>query len=173
MAKRVKGPAIAVPVPQSREAVNDAIAEIGLLQRARETLETGMNGELAEIKAAFEAEAKVFGDKIAALRQGIEIWCSANRDELTGGGKTKTVELAAGEVRWRMTPPSVSLKNVAEVVKRLAKRRLRRFLRVKIEVDKEAILKEPDAVKGIEGITIGQREEFVVVPFETKLEEVA
>jgi phage host-nuclease inhibitor protein Gam len=173
MGKRVKGPAIAVPVPQSRDAVNAAIASIGELQRSREALETAMNAELAKTKLAFEAEAKSLGEKIASLRQGIEIWCSANRDELTDSGKTKTVVLAAGEVRWRMTPPAVSLKNVAEVVKRLAKGRLRRFLRVKIEIDKEAILKEPDAVKGIEGITIGQHEEFVVVPFETKLEEVA
>ena len=50
---------------------------------------------------------------------------------------------------------------------------LERFLRTKEEIDKTAILAEPDAVEHIKGISITQREEFVIVPFETKLEEVA
>ena len=43
--------------------------------------------------------------------------------------------------------------------------------RVKIEPNKEAILNEPDAVRGIAGISIvtGQ-EDFAVVPFEAKAE---
>ena len=45
-------------------------------------------------------------------------------------------------------------------------------------MNKEAILAETDAAKllmeaGIAGVTITQKEEFVIEPFETKLEEVA
>ena len=50
------------------------------------------------------------------------------------------------------------------------KRRLKQFIRVKQEVDKEAMLKEPDVAKSVKGVTIGQHEEFMVKPAELELE---
>ena len=47
-----------------------------------------------------------------------------------------------------------------------------RFIRVKEEINKEAILADPAAVAGIGGIRIEQGEVFEVVPFEAALEEV-
>ena len=40
-------------------------------------------------------------------------------------------------------------------------------------MDKEAILAEPDAVEHIKGITVSQKEEFVIVPFEAELQQAA
>ena len=61
-----------------------------------------------------------------------------------------------------------------ESVAQLNAMELTRFIRVKEQVDKEAILKEPDAVKDIKGIKVGSAgEKFIVKPFETQLEEVA
>ncbi|MDS4031230.1 MAG: hypothetical protein RKO66_14330, partial [Candidatus Contendobacter sp.] len=37
----------------------------------------------------------------------------------------------------------------------------------------EAIAAEPEAVEGVKGITITQREDFVIRPFETELEEIS
>jgi phage host-nuclease inhibitor protein Gam len=59
---------------------------------------------------------------------------------------------------------------VIEALKRLG---LTRFLRVKEEINKEAILAEPDAVRDVKGISISQGEDFVIVPLATELEEVA
>lgn len=173
MAKKVKAPATPVNVPQSRDEASTFIAAIGAHQRTRQRIEALMNDRFAAIKAEFEAQAKIHADAIARLTQGLEVWAAANRAALTDNGKTKTAELATGELRWRMTPPAVSLRNVVAIIAALKKKRLKRFIRVKEEVDKEAIRKEPEAVKAIAGITIDQHEEFVVVPFETKLEEVA
>ena len=48
---------------------------------------------------------------------------------------------------------------------------LGRFVRVKNEANKEAMLAEPDAVRGIAGISIVTGvEDFTVVPFEAKAE---
>lgn len=171
--KREKTKATAVRVPQSRFAAALFVYEIGTHQRERTRLETAMNERLAKLKLQYEEAAKPHADAIVALAKGLEIWAAANRDALTEGGKVKTATLSTGEIRWRMTPPAVSLKNVKDVLAALVEKGLRRFIRSKDEVDKEAILKEPSAVKGIPGISIGQREEFVIVPLETKLEEVA
>ena len=72
-----------------------------------------------------------------------------------------------------MRPPSVSARPIDKVIEALKDMGLKRFIRFKEEIDKEAILGDPDAVKYIKGIKIEQREDFVIVPFETELEEVA
>src|SRR5690606_26606449 len=125
------------------------------------------------IKQRWEEEARPHAEAILALRQGVQIWCEANRDALTGGGKVKSVQLPSGEVRWRVTPPAVKLRAVDMVLQLLRERGLGRFIRIKEEVNREAILADPEAVAGIAGIRIEQREEFVILPFETKLEEVS
>ncbi|HEY1503208.1 MAG TPA: host-nuclease inhibitor Gam family protein [Stellaceae bacterium] len=174
MAKaKAKTAAATVPVPQSMDEARDVILEIGKLQRVRTLLETEMNNQLEELRRPFEHDAHFYSAKIKQLSEGLAIWAAANRALLTKDGKTKTAVLATGELRWRMTPPAVSLKNVKDVLAALAKARLGRFIRTKEEVDKEAVLREPDAVAGIPGIKVGQHEEFVIVPNETKLEEVA
>ena len=48
---------------------------------------------------------------------------------------------------------------------------LERFVRVKEEPNKEAMLNEPDAVRGVAGITINSGiEDFTITPFEVSAE---
>jgi len=103
----------------------------------------------------------------------VQVWCEANRAELTNGGKTKTANLGSGEVKWRMRPPSVRLSGGDAVLDALRSLGLSRFVRQREEVNKEAILAEPDAVAGVRGIKLTQAEDFIVAPFATHLEEVA
>lgn len=72
-----------------------------------------------------------------------------------------------------MTPPKVVVRAVENVLDYLRMAGLNRFIRSKEEVNKDAILAEPEAVADIKGISISQREEFIVVPFETALESVS
>lgn len=161
------------PVPQTREQVTDAIAEIGRRQRDRDRIQAAMNDEIAAIKQRYEEQARPHAESINDLSKGVQTWCEAHRHELTDAGKVKTASLASGEIRWRTTPPSCSIKAADKVMEALRAMGLGRFLRVKEEIDKQAILAEPEAVEHIKGITIKQREEFVIVPFETELEEIA
>jgi len=62
------------------------------------------------------------------------------------------------------------LDNIIEACKKLG---LARFLRVKEEINKDAMLAEQDLAQTITGVSISQGEDFVIVPFETELEEVA
>lgn len=160
-------------VPQTRDAVTEAIAEIGRRQRERDRIQAEMNDELAVVRQRWEEQARPHAERIQRLAAGVQGWCEAHREELTEHGKRKTARLASGEVRWRTRPPSVLARGLDKILQALKDLQLTRFIRTKEELDKEAILAEPEAVKHVKGITIQQKEDFVIVPFETELEEVA
>ncbi|EHV66253.1 bacteriophage Mu Gam like family protein [Escherichia coli DEC6C] len=69
---------------------------------------------------------------------------------------------------WRLEKPSCSVsRDVEGVIEMLRRMGLERFIRTKEEVNKQAILAEPDAVKGIAGIKVNKgAESFSVEPFE-------
>lgn len=170
---RIKANAALYPVPQSRDEVNDAIAKIGIAQRERARIQADMNDQIAKIKEAFEAQAEPFKQEIEALSKGVQTWCEANRVALTKDGKVKFADFPAGEVKWRMRPPKVTLRSVDSLLEALKRLGLTRFIRTKEEPNKEAMLAEPQAVERLPGVKIEQGEDFVIVPFETSLEEVA
>ena len=80
----------------------------------------------------------------------------------------------SGELRWRSTPPACKVVRLEDAIKELKENKLaERFIRTKEEINKEAILADPKAIKGFKWLKITQVEEFAIVPFETELEEVA
>lgn len=170
---RIRQQAAAWPIPQNRDQVVEAIAEIGRRQRERERIQATMNDELAAIKQRYEEEAAPHNEAIREFSKGVQSWCEANRNQLTQGGKVKHADLPSGKVGWRMRPPSVVVRGKEAVIDLLVRMGLSRFVRVREEVNKEAILAEPEAIRNVKGITITQAEDFIIVPFETSLEEVA
>jgi len=171
--KRIKAAAAAYAVPQSKDQVNENIADIGRLQRERERLRADMNDEIAVIRERYESAALPLAEKIKRLSAGVQTWCEANRAELTGGGKVKYAMLAAGKINWRTRPPKVMLRGKEQIIAALKALGLQRFLRVSEDVNKEAMLADPETAKTITGVAIVQSEDFVITPYETELEEVA
>ncbi|MES0879676.1 host-nuclease inhibitor Gam family protein [Roseibium sp. SCP14] len=162
------------PVPQSKEDCDEMIRVLGDVRRELARTEADMNDKLAETKETFEKKAEPLRDKAEELLSGIETWCAANRDKLTQNGKVKFAKLKNGEIRWRVRPRKVNLRAVDAVIERLKELGLKRFIRTKEEVNKEAILEDQEAVKGVKGISIGSEgEDFVVEPFEAALNEKA
>lgn len=160
-------------VPQSQAEAEEYIAEIGRLQRNRQRLQADMNDQISTIKQQFEEQAQPLGQDIAQLSQGLQVWADANRHKLTGGGKVKFAQLASGKVNWRMRPPKVSLRGKEAILEACKQLGLKRFIRVAEDVNKEAMLAEPDLAATIQGVNISQGEDFVITPFETELEEIA
>lgn len=132
-----------------------------------------MNDQLAAVKQSFEELAAPYNEEIRLLSRGVQTWCEVHRSQLTQAGKVKHANLPSGEVKWRMRPASVIVRGKDTVIELLKKLDLGRFVRIKEDVNKEAILAEPEAVKVIPGITISHGEDFVITPFESQLEEVA
>ncbi|EDR7890436.1 host-nuclease inhibitor protein Gam [Salmonella enterica subsp. enterica] len=164
--KRIKS-AAAVYVPQNKEDVIGDIKKIGDLQRELEREQTIMNDAIGAITEKHAPGIEALKRDIDTLSQGIQGWCEAHRDELTQNGKTKTASLITGKVEWRNRPPSVGIRGVETVLETLHRLNLDRFIRIKEEVNKNAILNEPEVVKGVAGITIRSGiEDFSITPFE-------
>jgi phage host-nuclease inhibitor protein Gam len=159
----------ALAVPKTQAEAEQLLGRIGKLQRQVAFVEVEMNEELAKVKGRFEGVAQPKLAEIDRSFQALHAWAEANKTTLLKG-KAKTVKLATGEISWRSTPPAVMLKNVAGVIAQLKDKGLLDFLRIKVEVNKEAILAEPAKAAGIKGLKIESREEFVAKPFESEIE---
>jgi len=174
MAKaRLKTESPDLRIPQTRLDAEEFIAEIGRKQRTRQRLQADMNDQIAAIKQQFEEQAQPLGAEIAQLNKGLHVWCEANRSALTQNGKVKFALLASGKINWRMRPPKVGLRGKEAIIEACKKLGLQRFLRVAEDINKEAMLAEPEIAATISGVSITQGEDFVVTPFETELEVVA
>ena len=165
-ATRIKAKA-QVDVPQTRGEVAADIRAIGDLQREMQRETAYMNDQIAEVTHKFQPKIDALNEKIKGLQEGVQAFCEANREELTNGGKVKTANLVTGEVQWRQRPPSVSVRGAEAVIETLKRLGLGKFVRTKEEVNKEAILNDPEEVKGVSGIAINTGiEDFVIMPFE-------
>lgn len=167
--KKAKSTAAGVAVPQSREECAARIKDLGDAQREEQRLLANMNDQVAAAAAQYQPGIDAARERQAELMDAIQTWCEANRLDLTQGGRVKSAQLVTGEVQWRQRPPSVTVRKVEQVLAALHQLGLGRFVRSKDEVDKEAILKEPQAVKGVPGIVINTGlEDFCVTPFEAQ-----
>lgn len=178
----VKGKAAAasVRIPQSREEAADMIAEFGVALREVELIETAMNDALARAKADAEKQAAPHVARAKDLFEGVKLYCEANRQTLLGNAGLKTVDFGTGKVRWRWKPAKVTLRGELEaIVGRILEKAAtaidgglsyRCFLRTKQEVDKEAMLKNRDLARTIEGVSIGRDGEvFEIEDFEASV----
>lgn len=167
---RLKTPA-QIYVPQSRDDTAADIKKIGDLQRDLLRVSAEMNDGIAHLTAQYQPRLEAINEQLTTLQQGVQGYCEAHRHELTNDGKVKTANLITGEVQWRQRPPSVRISKSDVVLDTLARLGLTRFIRNKQEVNKDAILDEPDAVRGVAGITVVTgTEDFVITPFEQKVE---
>lgn len=170
MATKVKAPAIAVTVPQSKSDCATYIKNLGDVQREFERQRAAMNDAIAQIAKDYEPALASLQSRADAMAQGIQTWCEANRTAICDNGG-KTAHLVTGEVSWRNRPPSISIRGADSVLETLQRMGLERFIRTKTEPNKEAMLNEPDAVRGIAGISVVTGvEDFAIVPFAVDVE---
>ena len=162
-----------LPVPQSDAEAREAIRRLGDLNRDILRLTAEMNDKVAALQ-------QEYGDRVAPLREdadakieGLRIFAEANRDRLTGNGRVKFHRFATGQINWRQKPAKVTIKGVDAVIAAIRAMGLgQRFLREKVEINKEAMLDDRSAAGAIRGVLIGSDgEDFVVEPFETELAE--
>jgi len=162
---RMKAPALAVIAPATAEQADAMIRRVGELARQKTLVQAALDETISTLRTQAEAEAAPISAEIANLTAAIQAWAEANRDELTRGGRVKTHKMPSGEIAWRFLPPSVRISSPAIVVGLVEKMGLDRFLRRKVELDRDAMKADPEAARAIPGVTIGSAgEEFIVTP---------
>lgn len=170
-ARRLK--AAALPVPVSRAAADELLGQIGRLQRQLDVIDAALTEEVAAAKARAAAEAKPVAEQIKTAFQALTIWAERNREELCRDGR-KSVTLSQGVIGWRIGLPTVRIAKGMEdelvsIFGRLGKGHL---IRTRQEVDKEAVLRDPNEVAGIPGIAVEQTESFFAKPLDLEAEQV-
>lgn len=167
MAKPKLKSAAQLAVPQSKDEAAAYIKKIGDLLRQKLRNEANMNDAIANITASYQPEIEILQAEVNQLQEGVQAYCEAHRDELTQNGKSKSANLITGEVMWRQKPPSVRVSKVDAVIDMLKRLGLAKFVRTKEELNKDAILNEPEAVRGVAGLSIvSGTEQFEINPFE-------
>lgn len=164
---------LVVEVPKDLVEATQFIADLAEEQRAINQIEATLNKAVERLTTQALEAAEPHQEKKSQLVEGLFVFATSQREHLTQGGKRKTIELATGTLGWRTTPPAVHISNIKKVIALLRKLDLSRFIRTKEEIDKEQMLKEPETVKGIKGVSIGQREEFMIKPSAISVEIVA
>ncbi len=160
----------AVSVPRTREEAEALLGAIGRAQREVTRIEADLNDRVSTLKAEAGALATPFNEAIEADFKALHAYAEAHREELCPS-RIKTAKLATGELTWRIRPPSVRITGGDKVIDALLRLGLGRFIRTKNEVNKDAILEEPDAVKSVKGISVTTGvEDFVAKPYETEIE---
>lgn len=169
--------AVAVKVPATIAEADELIAAYGEHERALAAIATHLEEDSAKLKATAELSAGTHKRAMDELFARIQGYADAHRGELTGDGKTKRAERPAGIIGWRIDPPSVKLQPKATIKGVIAwllqsrrTLRFRKFLRVKYELDKEAMLKDEATAETVPGISIMRDvEQFYIEPTQLTL----
>lgn len=175
MAKKAKTKAAGsnLPIPQDDSEAREVIREIGDLNRDALRLEAELNDKIAALQQEYGEKVAPIRETATAKTEGLQMYCEVHRARLTNGGKVKYHRFATGEVTWRTRPAKVSIRGVEDVIAAIKAARLgSKFLRTKVEIDKNAMLEDRVTAGALKGVTIGSDgEDFAVEPFETELRE--
>jgi phage host-nuclease inhibitor protein Gam len=128
--KRLSGTAL-----ENWDQVDDALGQIGLLDREVGLIESGANEEIDRVKAETKAAAAPLLEKKSALELAIKEFCEANRAEFA---KVKSRPLTFGSVGFRLST-RVLIKRIADTLQALKDLNLTHCIRIKEEPDKEAM----------------------------------
>ena len=98
---RAKTKATNLRVPQNDAEAEQMIAQLGASQRDQVAAKVRQDAVIDALETEHGKVMKAFQEEQAGLTEGISVWAAANRERLTSGGKTKTVQLASGTILWR------------------------------------------------------------------------
>ena len=163
-ATRVKSEVLEITL-QTQDEVAIAIKQIGDLEREQVRLSTLQADEKVAVDEKYTEKLTALKEQVKPLQKAVQAFCESRRLELTNGGKQKTAYFTTGEVQWRAKPPAVLAKGIDSILESLRNLGLFRFIRTKEELNKEAMLAEPEVARSISGVTIREGvEEFVIKP---------
>jgi phage host-nuclease inhibitor protein Gam len=162
----------AAPAPADAAEATLMIGEFVSIERDRALERLAAEAAIDAIKQQRDARLRELESQAAPLFAGLKAWWEAGgKDELAKG--KRSAEIGGAKIGIRLTPPAVKLKRgvkLGEVVEWLGSLRwvrARDFLRTKVELDRQAVIKAVQAEQDIAEIfaarlTIEQTDEFFI-----------
>jgi phage host-nuclease inhibitor protein Gam len=129
----------------SWQEADDALRKIGLAQAVINKVEAEMNAAANKLRQ--DAEKKIAKEKalVADHEKGLEAFCRAVRAEF---GDKQSRQLNFGEVNFRVHPDKIlqqrgtKTEQTIRIIMSMGKKFIEQFIRIKEELNKEALVKE-------------------------------
>jgi phage host-nuclease inhibitor protein Gam len=148
---------------KSLEEADFILKEMCEIEARIEVIDNQADEQITRLKEAAAAEGKPLRDRYKSCVKAMEAYARYFRGELFKDNKS--LERAFGKFGFRKAPDSVTTtKETADLLQKLG---LKKFIRTKIEPDKEAMLSLDDETLEKVGAARKQKEDFFV---ETKRE---
>jgi phage host-nuclease inhibitor protein Gam len=176
---RIKKPL--VPTLTSRAAAEEMLNSLAASVNAQRALLAERDAKVLAIQNEYAAGLAVLSDAVNIKTEALHAWAMANPDEFPKG--RKSLEMGSGLVGFRTGTPKLALASRAftwaKVLDLVRAKKWRKFLRVAVEVNKDAILARCGTVEkplplqrklGQLGLKLVQEESFYVEPDLTALE---
>lgn len=125
---------------KSYEECDQALQEIGGLKRELAMIEAHQNEIIDEAKAEAKKQAEPLTERIKSLERLLKEFCESHRSDFA---KVRTREMTFGQMGFRRST-KVLIKRVGDTLQSLKDFGLLKCLRIKEEIDKEA-MKELDS----------------------------
>ncbi len=126
--------------PITRDAINQALYEIGKRELRIETLEAEMNAHLDALKRDYSPDLEALVEEIGRLKRDLRLAVEDNRGNLFRRG-VKSLAVLLGRVGFRTQPAAVQIvkgRTLDDVVRSASDRP--GFIRERRELDKASIL---------------------------------
>lgn len=146
-------------------ALNNALNRLAKIEQEQAKKTAKLQERIAALNAKHHQANEPLETEAAELKAAISEYAAANREELTGG-KGKTAKLANGCIKWRKGRPTVQIQgDTVAIIAAIKRRKLSRWLVVKEEISKTAILKEAELLekRPIDGLSIAPAVENIVI----------
>lgn len=149
-------------MPSPKPLANDralelALLDLGVRERARDQHEAIIAAEIAEIQAAADPKRRKLAARIEHLQQQIADYAKEHRDRLLGS--KKSTKMGGKTFGWRAGSVSVVIADAKAALAELKEHGMRRFIRISEAPDKTAIKKKPADVQNLEHVSIEEGEE--------------
>lgn len=165
----------------SSEEVSETIKKISDLQKRKQSESDRINQKIQELQNELASIVAPIEREIKELSSSLFSYCGENKEHFKD---KKTWSLPTGDLAYRKNPDKVNVKsssklienileknNVTKAVDKLDRKLSGMFLRMKIELNKESMLKSPEKAFKATGIQITSGSEtFYIKPYETGLE---
>ncbi|EKN86920.1 Gam-like protein [Leptospira interrogans str. 2003000735] len=161
---------------KSRTDLEKAVEYIGEQMLEKDRLVNEAESKIAAIRSELEEVLYPVQSKIEHVTSGVAFFVKKNREELFPDPNLKTCKMISGSIQFRKIPASVKTKGTAKFFEKIlaANGLLQRFndwaaklsnvfIRVSIELNKEAILAEPLRAKQKLGVEINEEKERLYI----------
>lgn len=153
----------------TREQAESLMRDLGDLQRQIHKAGIRFDERIARINSLRGDVISPLTEQLSEKAKLLAGWAAKHRAEICPEGK-KTATFDTGVIQWRDGPPKVFVDDEEAVLGSLNELGLTDFIRVREEIDKEAVLKDPEKVKDVAGLgVVTGAEKMTIKPHQTEI----